>query len=145
MMLVLDNCEHVTAAPSSLVEEVLTMAPAVRIWPAAAGCRRFPPSGHCRPWGGEGPRRPSGGEPRVAVVLDADPWKSSDLGLAGRVVHGKTFVLDDFDFTHAGRRVHGGGDSGVCSTGFSFVTDQAGSRIAGPLTSILALRHGVEP
>jgi hypothetical protein len=49
MMLVLDNCEYVTAAISSLVEEVLTMLPAVRIWPAAAGCRRFPPSGHRRP------------------------------------------------------------------------------------------------
>ena len=72
----------------------------------------------------------------VAEVLLADGW---------HVVHGKTFVLDDFDFTRAGRRVHGGGDSGVCSTGFSFVTDEAGSRIAGPLTSILALRHGIEP
>ena len=72
----------------------------------------------------------------VAEVLLADGW---------HVVHDRTFVLDDFDFTHAGRRVHGGGESGVCSTGFSFVTDEAGSRIAGPLTSVLALRHGVAP
>ena len=70
----------------------------------------------------------------VAEVLLADGW---------HVVHGKSFELDAFDFTLAGRRVHGGGDSGVCATGFSFVTDQEGSRIAGPLTSILALRHGV--
>ena len=69
----------------------------------------------------------------VVEVLLADGW---------HVVHGKTFELDGFDFTHEGRRVHGGGDSGVCATGFSFVTDQEGSRLAGPLTSILALRHG---
>ena len=70
----------------------------------------------------------------VVEVLLADGW---------HVVHGRTFELDAFDFTHKGRRVHGGGDSGVCATGFSFVTDQEGSRLAGPLTSILALRHGV--
>ena len=70
----------------------------------------------------------------VAEVLLADGW---------HVVHGKSFGLDGFDFTLAGRRVHGGGDSGVCATGFSFVPDQEGSRIAGPLTSILALRYGV--
>jgi hypothetical protein len=72
----------------------------------------------------------------IAEVLLADGW---------HVVYGRSFALDDFDFTLAGRRVRGGGDSGVCSTGFSFVTDEAGSRIAGPLTSILALRHGVAP
>ncbi len=59
------------------------------------------------------------------------------------VVHGESFEFGAFDFTHKGRRVHGGGDTGVCATGFSFVTDQEGSRLAGPLTSILALRHGV--
>ena len=70
----------------------------------------------------------------VLEVLLADGW---------HVVHGESFELGAFDFTHKGRRVHGGGDSGVCATGFSFVTDQEGSRLAGPLTSILALRHGV--
>jgi hypothetical protein len=69
----------------------------------------------------------------VLEVLFADGW---------HVVHGESFELGAFDFTHRGRRVHGGGDSGVCATGFSFVTDQEGSRLAGPLTSILALRHG---
>jgi hypothetical protein len=70
----------------------------------------------------------------VVEVLLADGW---------HVVHGKTFELGAFDFTNKGRRVHGGGDSSVCATGFSFVTDQEGSRLAGPLTSILALRRGV--
>ena len=70
----------------------------------------------------------------VLEVLLADGW---------HVVHGESFELGPFDFTHKGRRVHGGGDSGVCATGFSFVTDQEGSRLAGPLTSILALRRGV--
>ena len=70
----------------------------------------------------------------VLEVLLADGW---------HVVHGESFELGAYDFTHKGRRVHGGGDSGVCATGFSFVTDQEGSRLAGPLTSILALRHGV--
>ena len=83
----------------------------------------------------------------TAVSLDIDIEEVSEVLLADgwHVVHGRTFELDDFDFTRAGRRVHGGGDSGVCSTGFSLVTDEAGSRIAGPLTSILALRHGVTP
>jgi hypothetical protein len=70
----------------------------------------------------------------VAEVLLADGW---------HVVHGKTFELGAFEFTHQGRYVHGGGDSGICATGFSFVTDHEGSRLAGPLTSILAVRHGL--
>ncbi len=68
----------------------------------------------------------------VVEVLLADGW---------HVVHDKTFELDAFEFTHEGRRVHGGGDSGVCATGFSFIIDEAGSRLSGPLTSVLAVRR----
>jgi hypothetical protein len=36
--------------------------------------------------------------------------------------------------------LHGGGNSGVCAVGFSFKEDV--SLVSGPLTAILAVRHG---
>jgi hypothetical protein len=34
---------------------------------------------------------------------------------------------------------HGGGDSGVCATGFAFTDAATGETVAGPLTAILAI------
>lgn len=42
---------------------------------------------------------------------------------------------DDEDFV-----MHGGGQSGVCASGFFFVERKTASRFAGPLTSLLAIR-----
>ena len=37
--------------------------------------------------------------------------------------------------------LHGGGQSGVCATGFAFQSDEENMVIAGPLTAILAVEY----
>ncbi|MGV8967202.1 MAG: hypothetical protein ACOH2F_13075 [Cellulomonas sp.] len=82
----------------------------------------------------------------VAGVLLADHWH--------QVLPG-TFDLDSYEYvTEDGDILHGGGNSGVCSTGFSFVEVHRAtgddesyegpsfhSRIYGPLTAIIAVRE----
>jgi hypothetical protein len=81
----------------------------------------------------------------VTGVLLADGWHNVRKG---------TFDLDSYEFLwsgqqgllvkdmpsgYAARIMHGGGQSGVCATGFSFsATDEI--HVAGPLTAILAVR-----
>lgn len=70
---------------------------------------------------------------RVQAVLLNDGWHE---------VLDKSFDLDAYEFvwgSQNGMTVHGGGNSGVCSTGFAFkVKDGV---LAGPLTAILAVRY----
>ena len=75
----------------------------------------------------------------VTAVLLADGWHT---------VVDKSFVLDSYEFiteTAEQRRkgdfklVHGGGDSGICATGFACKTE-VGDHLAGPLPSVLAVR-----
>lgn len=78
-------------------------------------------------------------EPKITRVLLADGW------------HGCTgFGLDayEFGYYYADRDYasglafgceHGGGQSGVCATGFAFIDTATGQQIAGPLTAILAV------
>ena len=79
----------------------------------------------------------------VISVLLADGWHS---------VYGRSFNLDAYEFiwrkgTNSRGDVpvlHGGGASGICSTGFLFEEkDEAGwiVTMAGPLTAILAVKH----
>lgn len=92
----------------------------------------------------------------VTAVLLADGWHT--------VVNG-SFDLDAYEYLWSGidgvkvadlRKypnerggdrdpilLHGGGNSGVCATGFSF-TAEDGDRVSGPLTAILAVRHRPE-
>lgn len=66
---------------------------------------------------------------KVRAVLLADGWHK---------VEGGSFNLDSYEFFHGDRRIHGGGEPGVCSVGFIF---QSGAGIlAGPLAAILAVR-----
>lgn len=92
----------------------------------------------------------------VTHVLLADGWHT---------VLEQSFTLDSYEFLWSGRRgktiadleelnatrppdtkwidptvLHGGGNSGVCAVGFSFKEDV--SLVSGPLTAILAVRHG---
>lgn len=73
----------------------------------------------------------------VVEVLLADGWH--------RVLE-KTFYFDAYEYLDNERVLHGGGEVGVCSRGFSFVElvadrDVRRRRISGPLTSILAVRE----
>ena len=83
----------------------------------------------------------------VVAVLLADGWHE---------VFDNTFSLDSYEFLWSGREgasiqearddfdeydaeiVHGGGESGICATGFAMRTVEGW--IYGPLTSILAVR-----
>lgn len=73
----------------------------------------------------------------ITEVLLADGWHA---------VHGESFYLDAYEYVDDTSYIlHGGGDSGICSTGFAFTEtlfNLGGTRIqiAGPLTSILAVR-----
>lgn len=80
---------------------------------------------------------------RVESVLLADGWHD--------VVDG-SFDLDAYEFGtweqnreytsgKEFRAVHGGGQSGVCATGFSFKTNHEATLISGPLTAILAVKY----
>lgn len=78
----------------------------------------------------------------VGAVLLADGWHQ---------VKPKSFDCDSYEFVECLRPsengvgyhqtlIHGGGNSGVCATGFIF--DEPGhGLISGPLTSIVAVRH----
>lgn len=71
-------------------------------------------------------------DPRaITEVLLADGWHT---------VQPKTFDLDSYEFGYEDFCLHGGGNSGVCATGFEFV-DDTGHIINGPLTAILAVRR----
>lgn len=77
---------------------------------------------------------------RVVAVLVGTEW----LG----VVPG-TFTLDSFEFTDDdGDLIHGGGASGVCATGFSFMSKGGRApnlEVCGPLTAVLAVKLKVTP
>lgn len=66
----------------------------------------------------------------VTAVLLADGWHT---------VVDDSFNLDAYEYTWQGEALHGGGQSGVCATGYAF-TDSDGDSLAGPLTAILAVR-----
>jgi hypothetical protein len=72
----------------------------------------------------------------VAAVLLADGW---------RQVHKGSFVLDSYEFVDGDDVLVGGGQvPGVPSVGFQFLDGEAWPTevtIAGPLTSILAIRR----
>ena len=68
---------------------------------------------------------------KVIGVLLADGWHE---------VGGDSFTLDAYEYLSGDQLVHGGGQSGVCVTGFEF-TDIGGYVIAGPLTAIHAVRR----
>lgn len=68
---------------------------------------------------------------KVTAVLLADGWHTVDDA---------SFDCDAYEFMSGdGELVHGGGQSGVCATGFGFNSEDA--RIYGPLTAILAVKE----
>lgn len=67
----------------------------------------------------------------VTAVLLADGWHD---------VADDTFDLDSYEYLHGDHLLHGGGNSGVCATGFTF-RETGGQLLSGPLTAVLAVRH----
>lgn len=67
----------------------------------------------------------------INEVLLADGWHN--------VIEG-SFILDSYEFMDRGDLVHGGGEAGICATGFWF-TEPNGLTTEGPLTSVIAVRR----
>lgn len=78
-------------------------------------------------------------EPKITRVLLADGWHDCrEFGLdayeSGSYIHDHDYASGvGFDMTH------GGGQSGVCATGFVFRDVTTDTQIAGPLTAVLAV------
>lgn len=72
----------------------------------------------------------------VTEVLIAGTWYT---------VADKSFDLDSYEFIWDGRCIHGGGNSGVCATGYSFKIKGRAIRMSGPLTAVQGVRYGVGP
>lgn len=76
---------------------------------------------------------------KVEAVLLADGWHE---------VADQSFSLDSYEFVWANAHQRstgdftlmlGGGQSGICATGFAF-QDPDGQTLAGPMTAVLAVR-----
>ena len=50
-----------------------------------------------------------------------------------------SFALDSYEFICQSELLHGGGEGGICATGFTFIDADTNLRIEGPLTSITAV------
>ena len=66
----------------------------------------------------------------VAAVLLADGWHE---------VSEAHFDLDSYEYLSGDHLLHGGGDNGITAIGF-WLQQPDGKKIAGPLSSILAVR-----
>lgn len=66
----------------------------------------------------------------VSSVLLADGWHD---------VKERSFDIDAYEYHHQEVAIHGGGQSGVCASGFTFRC-MDGRTYHGPLTSVLAVR-----
>lgn len=82
----------------------------------------------------------------VSLAIDVDAITEVLLQDGWHSVLNASFTLDAYEFvqntaTAAGESslvLHGGGEAGVCSTGFSFESNDG--HIAGPLTAIQAVK-----
>lgn len=76
---------------------------------------------------------------KVVQVLLADGWHQ---------IEPKSFSIDSYEFLEFeddpapdsdGFLLHGGGQSGVCASGFTFI--EGAFAVSGPLTAVLAVRE----
>ena len=52
-----------------------------------------------------------------------------------------SFALDSYEFLNGSLLLHGGGEGGMCATGFTFFDADTNLKISGPLTSITAVMY----
>lgn len=82
----------------------------------------------------------------MSLWIDIDKITQVLIGNEWHEVEPETFDLDSYEYMggeHYGddHCLHGGGNSGVCATGFTFQPKgHSTSRICGPLTAIQAVR-----
>lgn len=85
----------------------------------------------------------------MSLVIDVDQVTEVLLAGGWLAVTDKSFTVDAYEYlwwpnersreTGDPTLLHGGGNSGVCATGFSFKTSD-GQIVSGPLTTILAVK-----
>jgi len=103
----------------------------------------------------------------VSLAIDVEKVTEVLIGDCWFEVEPRSFTLDSYEFIeppdeydpeldHAGMgrahwesqygfTLHGGGQSGVCATGFVFAhAKQGGAYVAGPLTAVSAVKYGVD-
>ncbi len=86
----------------------------------------------------------------MSLAIDVDKVEAVLLNVWYDVEVG-SFDLDSYEYLYwpdgkeGGSKLilQGGGDYGVCANGFSFTPKGGGSRMAGPLTAILAVAYTV--
>jgi hypothetical protein len=77
--------------------------------------------------------------PKITRVLLADGWHEAQNFGTDSYEFGAYFHDSDWSSGVGFDCIHGGGQSGVCATGFAFTDPGTGVTIAGPLTAILAV------
>ena len=74
---------------------------------------------------------------KVSSVLLSDGWHD---------IKPESFFLDAYEYVYPRNQhgdlqiAHGGGNSGICATGFAF-TELDDEKVSGPLTAIEAVRY----
>jgi hypothetical protein len=78
---------------------------------------------------------------KITRVLLADGWHECQRFGTDSYEFGAYYWDHEWGLDGAPRfdLVHGGGQSGVCATGFAFTDAATGEQIAGPLTAVLAV------
>lgn len=78
----------------------------------------------------------------MSLAIDVDDVTEVLLSSGWYTVTDDSFFIDSYEFVWGDELAHGGGASGVCSSGFRFhARDEAGRIriLSGPLSSILAV------
>lgn len=88
----------------------------------------------------------------MSLAIDTDTVTRVLLSDGWHRVANATFDLDAYEYLWSGQSevrvvdsqhdamvLHGGGQSGICATGFSFYDDETGDVLYGPLTAIQAV------
>jgi len=77
--------------------------------------------------------------PKITRVLLADGWHDCQRFGTDAYEFGSYYLDHEYSSGAGFDLVHGGGQSGVCATGFAFIDAATGEQIAGPLTAVLAV------
>tara|TARA_R100000008_G_scaffold26891_1_gene14779 strand:+ start:700 stop:1053 length:354 start_codon:yes stop_codon:yes gene_type:complete len=73
----------------------------------------------------------------VVKVNISGTWHDVNRYKDGR----SSFALDSYEFLNGSLLLHGGGEGGICATGFTFFDADTNLKISGPLTSITAVMY----
>lgn len=77
----------------------------------------------------------------MSLHIDVDHVESVLVGNEWYTVADMSFDIDAYEFHHEDYMLQGGGNYGICASGFTFQEAQSGLRMAGPLTAIQAVLY----